>query len=524
LLLATMFAFQATGGPAAYASTVSSNTTYLKLASGGMTKLTTGAHAAVSAQSTTPSTIEIRQGDTDIDNPKVFISGQTPPIAPPPANTPPPNPAGQSVTSNNPGFRGFNGLSHFDQRNAGTGAFANTQFSLEPPDQGMCASGKFVLDTVNTALEVHSTAGTLLSGPTAINQFFGLNPEINRTTITFGQFSSDPKCYFDVATGHWFLTVLEIDTNPADGSFSGQSHTIIAVSQTSDPTGSWRTFSINTTDDGSNGTPSHANCPCFGDQPLIGANADGFYVTTNEFPLFSNGFNGAQVYALSKHALVEAASNPNISFTPAVVQIDASQALVPFGGLSFSIQPATQPSGLDVARGQNGTEFFLSSLDFTGTVDNRISALALTNTRTLNRSFPTVNLSFTVIHSQLYGQPVPATQKDGGRTETPALGLLNSNDDRMNQVVYAAGVLWSGVNTIVQKPGEAARSGIAFFGVVPFFRGNNLHAALVKSGYVAVDGANVLFPSIGVNAIGEGVMSFTLSGPDFFPSAAYMPI
>lgn len=524
LLLASMLAFQATNSSSASAATVSSNTSYLKLASGGMTKLTTGIHAAVRASVQQSSVLETSPVSDMENSPKVPGNSANAPLPPPVPGTAAPNPAGQNVTSNNPGFRGFNGLSHFDQRNAGTGAFANTQFSLEPPDQGMCASNSFVLDTINTALEVHSTSGNLLSGPTAINQFFGLNPEINRTTVTFGQFTSDPKCYFDVATGHWFLTVLEIDTNPADGSFSGQSHELIAVSQTADPTGNWRVFSINTTDDGSNGTPSHANCPCFGDQPLIGANADGFYVTTNEFPLFSNGFNGAQVYALSKIALVEAASNPNISFTPAVVQIDASQALVPFGGLSFSIQPATQPSGLDVSRGHNGTEFFLSSLDFTGTVDNRIATWALTNTRTLNQSFPQVSLSDTVIRSQLYGQPVPVTQKDGGRTETPNLGFLNSNDDRMNQVVYAAGVLWSGVNTIVQKPGEAARTGIAFFGVVPFFSGNTLHAALVKNGYVSVDGANVLFPSIGVNAIGEGVMSFTLSGPNFFPSAAYMPI
>ena len=521
LLLASLLAFQAgTGSQVHAASAATTNITYLKLSSGIVT--TPGGVQKVGTQ-TSATTHEVFPNE-DERSEKVQIGGQNMPLQPPAPGTPAPNPAATNVTTNNPGFSGFNGLSHFDQRNAGTGAFAGTQFSLEPPDQGLCASNNFVLDTVNTAMEVRSPSGTLLSGPTALNQFFGLHPEIIRSVPTFGEFTSDPKCFFDPATHRWFLTVLEIDTDPATGAFSGQSHELIAVSQTSDPTGNWRVFSINTTDDGSNGTPNHAGCPCLGDQPLIGADANGFYITTNEFPLFTNGFNGAQVYALSKQALVEAAANPNIGFSPAVVAIDASQALVPFGGLSFSIQPATQPTAFFLGHENHGTEYFLSSLDFTGTVDNRIATWALTNTSSLNQSFPQVNLSFTVIRSQLYGQPVPVTQKDGGRTETPQLGFLNSNDDRMNQVVYAAGVLWSGVNTIVQAPGAAARTGIAFFGVVPFWANGSLHAALVKRGYVAVDNENVLFPSIGVNAIGEGVMSFTLSGPDFFPSAAYMPI
>ncbi|HZO72871.1 MAG TPA: hypothetical protein VFB60_11770 [Ktedonobacteraceae bacterium] len=525
-LLASVAIFQAAMPSVAHAATASAPTqTLLTLNSLGAARLT-----AASGQTTQgASDIEVSPAADRESSPKLEINGSTPPpIAPPPAGTAPPNPAGLNVTTNNPGFRGFNGLSHFDQRNAGTGAFTNTQFSLEPPDQGLCASNNFVLDTVNTALAVRSTNGTILTGPTPINQFFGLAPEVVRSTPpVFGDFTSDPKCFFDPTTQHWFLTVLHISVDPASGAMQAPTHTLIAVSQTADPTGTWRTFSIDTTDDGSNGTPSHPNCPCLGDQPLIGANADGFFVSTNEFGL-AGGFNGAQVYAISKRGLVQAASNPGSAFTSKVVHIDASQALVPFGGLSFSIQPSTQPFGIPLGLENNGTEYFLSSLDFTGTVDNRIATWALTNTRSLNQSTPNVSLTFTVIKSQLYGQPVPVTQKNGptpfATSQGAPIGFLNSNDDRMNQVVFAAGVLWSGVNTIVQKPGEAARTGIAFFGVLPFFADGQLHAILVKSGYVAVDGENVLFPSIGVNAIGEGVMSFTLSGPDFFPSAAYMPI
>lgn len=529
ILLASMFAFQAASTPASAASV--SKTTLQKLTSLGTVNLSAPAKTATHpnvTQPTGPANLETSPAQDLDGSPKLAINSANSPLPPPPAGTAAPNPKGQSVTSNNPGFHGFNGLSHFDQRTAGTGIYTNTQFSLEPPDQGMCASNKFVVNTINTAVEVTNTTGTILTAPTPINQFFGLSPEIDRVNVVFGQFTSDPKCYFDAATGHWFLTVLEIDTNPANGAFANHSHELIAVSQTSDPTGMWRDFAIDTTDDGTNGTPNHAGCPCFGDQPLIGANAAGFFVTTNEFSLGNGPFNGAQVYAISKHALIEAAMHPSVTFMPAVVGIDAAQDLVPFGGLSFSIQPSTQPQGFDFGHAFNGTEYFLSSLDFTGTVDNRIATWALTGTNTLDQSFPNVNLTFTVIKSQLYGQPTPVTQKAGATPEATANGapegFLNSNDDRMNQVVFAGGALWSGVNTIVQVPGQAARTGIAFFAVVPFWHEGNLHAVLVKNGYVSVANENVLFPSIGMNIFGQGVMSFTLSGPDFFPTAAYLPI
>lgn len=520
-LLASLSTFQV-GSGVAHAATAT-NTTILKLAPLGTTQIIGGSTASNGNDK-----LEVSPREDDEGSPKLFINGSTPPVTPPPAGTLPPNPNGKTVTTRNPGFNGFNGLTHADQRNAGTGIYTDTQFSLEPPDQGLCVNGKFVLDTINTAITVRNPAGTVLSGPTPINQFFGLTPEVDRVNTVFGDFTSDPKCYFDPATQRWFLTVLQGDTDPATGNMTGPTHVLIAVSSSANPTGTWRTFSLNTTDDGTDGTPKHANCPCLGDQPLIGADANGFYITTNEFPQFTSGFNGAQVYAISKQALVQAASHPAQAFFPAVVMIDASQDLVPFGGLSFSIQPATQPAGSFLGRENHGTEYFLSSLDFNSAVDNRIAAWALTNTNSLASSFPNVQLSFTVIHSQLYGQPVPVTQKAGPTPEATSQGstegFLNSNDDRMNQVVFATGVLWSGVNTIIQKPGEDARTGIAFFGVVPFWAHGQLNAKLVKSGYVSVDGNNVLFPSIGVNAFGAGVMSFTLSGPDFFPSAAYMPI
>ena len=100
-------------------------------------------------------------------------------------------------------------------------------------------------------------------------------------------------------------------------------------------------------------------------------------------------------------------------------------------------------------------------------------------------------------------------------------GPIQSNDDRMNQVVFANGVLWGGVNTAVSVNGNT-QVGIAYFGVKPQFKNSSLGgSSIVQQGYVAPSGADVLFPSIGVTSTGNGIMTFTLTGPNNFPSAAY---
>ncbi len=452
----------------------------------------------------------------DLDQP--FTTGPNTRPNPP---TVAPNPAPNGVATKNPGFTGFNGLSHFDSRTASGG----NQFSLEPPDQGLCQGGNFVLEAVNDVAAVYNTkTHAIVAGPTALNAFFGFAPAIDRTNIVFGPFVSDPKCYYDIATKTWFFTILELDTDPATGAFTGPSHNYIAVSQTSNPTGAWTIFSINTTDDGTNGTPSHKDCPCLGDQPLIGADTYGFYMTTNEFPVFANGFNGAQVYAINKAQLISAARHAGP--LPSFLQFDTGAIATPDqGGIWYSIQPATSPKlGSEP---NNGTEYFLSSLDFFATLDNRIAVWALTNTSKLGTAnADQVALTHTVIGTTTYGQPPAATQKDGPRPLGTALGdslleTLNTNDDRMNQVVFADGLLWGAVNTIVQRPGSDPRAGIAYFVIYPKFSHGKLTAFDQNDGYISLKDDNVLFPSIGVDSVGDAVMSFSVSGPNYFPSTGY---
>ena len=444
-----------------------------------------------------------------------------------------PRPPGSAVVTGS-ALSQWDGINHFDQRFAGTGIYANTQFSLEPPDSNLCVGNGFVLEAVNTAIQVRTTAGAAVSAVVPVNDFFNLKPEIDRVKLKFGEFTADPKCYYDPEVQRWFLTILVLGVDVNTGAFNGDSWVYLAVSPGANPSNlnNWNIYIIDTTNDGTGGTPRHSNCPCFGDQPLIGADDHGFYITTNEFPLFTGGFNGAMVYAMSKDILAAGGSPTVVSiFQPTLEE-----------GQAYSLQPATSPPGGSFETANGGSAYFLSALEFTGRVDNRIAVWAMTNTSTLADAEPDVSMQYDIVATQRYAAPPNATQRDGSTPLLTLLGtrlapqvlgvpktsehlnLIAGNDDRMNQTYYADGKLWSGVNTAVKTRNGRTRVGIAWFVVEPSWSGNDLEGDLANGGYISVNRNSVLYPAVAVNPDGEGAIAYTLVGPNFFPTAAYSRI
>jgi len=430
-----------------------------------------------------------------------------------------PSPSNTSVVVNQ-NANGWEGLDHTDQRYAGGG----NQFSLEPPDQGLCVGGVStndpsygpeVVESVNDALVFYDARMHQLGLPITLSQFFGLPPTINRSTGKFGPFISDPKCYFDPDTQRWFHSVLTIAQDPNTGAFQAPASVYLAVSTSSEALGSYYIYRIDATDSG------HPNCPCFGDQPLIGADQNGFYVSTAEYDLepFGANFNGPQIYAMSKQKLEKGTLG----------------SVVHISGITHAIGDRTtgsvQPSMAQVAQfetSNGGTEYFLSGYDcslpaclIAAGAFNKITIWALTNTHSLSNNNPKVHLSLQDITVNPYENPVPQVQKDGprplGELDGEAVGLVQANDARMNQVVFAGGYLWSGINTKVD-PGP--RDGIEYFVVTPSAVGGVAGGSLHAQGYVAAANRFLSFPSIGVNGAGHGIMAFSLMGPNDYPSSA----
>jgi hypothetical protein len=443
-----------------------------------------------------------------------------------------PTPVSKSVVGAN-GATGFEGISHVQQRFAGSGRYAGTNFSTEPPDMGLCLGGNFVLQGANAAIRVFDRSGNPLTDTTPLNQLFGAAPAVIRSVPTFGDFIGDVKCYYDPEVQRFFVSSFRVPTDPATGAFEDESHVVLAVSATSNPTGTWNVYDLDTTD-GDGTAARHPHCPCIADQPLIGADHFGFYITTNEFSLepFGVFFNGGQVYAFSKTALASGAGG-----SLGGVHIDG----IPLAeSLAYTLQPATTPRGGAYDLSHGGTEWFLSALDFNGTLDNRIAAWALSGTSTLG-STNAVTLQSKVIASESYGQPPDAEQRNGptplraleaagleGVKSVEHLELLAGNDDRMNEVKYAAGALWGDVNTVVKTENGNPQVGIAYFVVQPGWTNSTASAtptaSILNQGYVSVNAQNVLYGAIAANNNGRAIMGFTLVGKSFFPSAAYVTL
>ena len=471
----------------------------------------------------------------------------------------------------NPTFNtGFEGLNHYQQRYARGG----NQFSLEPPDQGLCVGNGYVLEAVNDVMNVYNASGqSVLTDNTAtnivagfprnvnhavdLNSFYGYAPAINRATGVQGQFVTDPSCLYDAATQRWFLVVLTLEVDPATGDFTTVNHLDLAVTKTSNPTGQWNIYRIDVTGDGSPGNTG-GPCPCLGDYPHIGADAYGFYITTNAYPWGPGDFDGAQIYALSKAQLAAGAANVNMVHIDTTGMVNAKSPIAQTQP-GFTVWPAQSPGSNQFNTGNGGTEYLMSSNAaeeaagdaFNGSSSDLI-VWTLTNTSSIDTATPSLNLSNQVLTVGTYGIPPKQQQPGSGTpatTDTPQGFCINntttntvagrgcwrllfnppqpahnevisrpdSNDTRMQQVMYANGKLWGALDTAVTVNG-GNRAGIEWFIVNP------ASSSVALQGYLAAAGYDFTYPAIGATASGRGVMAFTATGNSLNPSAAYASI
>ena len=164
-----------------------------------------------------------------------------------------PTVASSVVASSNPDVVGSAvGLTHRDQRLANGG----NQFSLEPPDQGLCVGGGFVVEAVNSVIRVrNSTTGAALTGAGDLSSFFGYPAAINRTTGAFGPDVIDPVCHFDPDNNRFVVVITTLHRVGTTAEFNGKNTIDLAVSNTGDPTGAWTVYHVPAQNDGTDGTP-----------------------------------------------------------------------------------------------------------------------------------------------------------------------------------------------------------------------------------------------------------------------------
>ncbi|MEI7724183.1 MAG: hypothetical protein WCK09_03715 [Bacteroidota bacterium] len=102
-----------------------------------------------------------------------------------------------------------------------------------PPDPVGCIGPNHYMQSINSLYAIYSSTGTLLVGPLNLNSIFGSVPGINCN-------DGDPIILYDDQASRWLIAEFSL-CNPND-------LMLIAISQTSDPTGSWHQYSFDVGD------------------------------------------------------------------------------------------------------------------------------------------------------------------------------------------------------------------------------------------------------------------------------------
>lgn len=421
---------------------------------------------------------------------------------------------------NVPGEHGFDGVTALINGGANSPDVGSVG-DVSPPDQGLAVgpspAGTVLVEFLNDTLNIYAPNGNTLLGAVPAFQVFGLPPNA---------FLSDPRAYWDPATGHWFLTMFTVGNSGAtikNGECSNGaappkclSEEFVDVSTTTNPFGNYAVFAIDTSDSSN----SANGCPCFGDYDMLGADHNGIYIETNEFPLNSGGpgFNGSVIYAMSKAGLIAAA---NGAPSPVVERYTVPFTSDPFAG--YHLSPSTVTQGAPAP----SREYFVESnanLPNNATARN-LEVFALLDTRGLKTGakLPLVeNTVSTETYSEL---PPNAVQKSGPTPLGTSVGfqgtpVLQTDFNAVQEVTYASGDLYAELDTgFGYKSGT--NSGAAWFILHPTVTSGHMSVKLVRQGYVETS-QNLLYPVIGVNRAGTGFMAFAVAGPNYYPSAAYV--
>jgi len=189
-------------------------------------------------------------------------------------------------------------LSSFDGVGNGfSGPSGTFSVNAAPPDTNGAVGPNHYVQIVNSDFAVFNKSGTVLFGPVPNNTVwsgFGGGCQTNN--------DGDPTVVYDGIADRWVISQFSVSTLPY--------LMCVAVSTTSDPTGSYYRYSFN-----------YGNTS-FPDYPKLGVWPDGYYLTVN---LFANGstFSGAGVAALDRTRM--------LAGQPATQQMFQTSAL--YGGL-----------------------------------------------------------------------------------------------------------------------------------------------------------------------------------------------
>ena len=314
-----------------------------------------------------------------------------------------------------------------------------------PPDTEGAAGLNHVVAWHNGRVKMHTKDGTQVfsQGLDYFLWWFGIP----------GSF--DPKIVYDQFSDRYIGITLA-------GSSVGNSYIKIAVTETSDPTGSWYKWYI----------PADPGNNTWADYPDLGFDEDGVYITSNQFNS-SGYFVNSRIRAFPKQQLLD--GEATLTYSEFTKTVFTMRAAITFGspGHEFLIVKYTT----------NSFRIFKLN-DVLGT--------------------PTLTLYGTVTVTSFGGPP-----------DAPQLGdahLIETNDSSLQNCVYRDGSLWT--THCINRGG---RAGVRWYQI----NVSGASPTLVQSGDVDDDTLHYYFPSIAVNSLNDMGIGFSGSSSSSYVGGYY---
>jgi Concanavalin A-like lectin/glucanases superfamily len=264
-----------------------------------------------------------------------------------------------------------------------------------PPDPNAGVGPNHVFEMVNLAGIIYNKDGTLAKSTFSLYTFFSLSTSKSL---------SDPQVFYDAISGRWFASIIDI----SDLSLQ------IAVSTSSDPTGTFNLYSIS--------TGSHLP-----DQPFIGTSDDKFVISANDFNTAGTSYQGVQYWVLNKSEMVSGASTIDlVASTPDTTM--------------FTLRPVRHLTSTSV--------FYM----VTNCLSACVSSSSLTTTSASLLALTGVPPGPVTVTSNTFSIATSTSPPDAQQPGTST--LLATNDNRILSATWEANNLWLSWNDACVPSGD----------------------------------------------------------------------
>ncbi|HEX2851009.1 MAG TPA: IPT/TIG domain-containing protein, partial [Acidimicrobiales bacterium] len=339
-----------------------------------------------------------------------------------------------------------------------------------PPDTDAAASSTYVVEVVNSTLNVYArSSGSRVGTQVDLDSFF-LSP----SDISSGYTVSDPRVIYDAVAARWVVSAMSFKSSFSTGQ-GGRVH--LAASDTDDPAGTWHGWTVKASTTG-----------VLFDQPRLGLTTDKVLLSWDDYSGIAFGFfAGAEALAVAKDEVYSGVTMP----------ATASDSWPSSGTPFFALVPAENQD-------QSATGWLVHNE--TDVSPPQVGVVEVTGTPGKDP----VTFTPTALPARAGSAP-PAAAQSGSSAR------IDTGDIRFLDAAWKGGRLWTGGSDGCVPAGDSATRSC---GRLVEIDTTGSTPAIAQDFDFGAGGVSTMFPSVTFNGLGDLVVGYSTSSSSTFASFA----